>query len=30
MKISNAEKLNMVLEHVEEGITLHTLAEKYQ
>jgi hypothetical protein len=30
MKISNAEKLKMVLEHLEEGIPLHTLAEKYQ
>jgi transposase-like protein len=30
MRLSNAEKLKMVLEHVDEGIPLHTLAKKYQ
>ena len=30
MRLSNAEKLQMVLEHLEEGIPLHTLAAKYQ
>ncbi len=30
MKLTNQEKLKMVLEHLNEGIPLHTLADKYQ
>jgi transposase len=30
MRLGNAEILKMVLEHLEEGIPLHTLAAKYQ
>jgi len=30
MRLSNAEKLQMVLEHLEEGIPPHMLAAKYQ
>jgi hypothetical protein len=28
MRLSNAEKLKMVLEHLEEGIPLHTLGAR--
>jgi transposase len=29
MRLSNEEKLKMVLEHLDQGIPLHTLSEKY-
>jgi transposase-like protein len=29
MRLSNEEKLKMVLEHLEQGVTLHELAKRY-